>query len=81
MIRGCKEYGVREPEFIDMGDAVRVNFYRSNAKTGIESTETGIETSTENRITGIEKIETGTEITQDKTAKILAMPKMDWNML
>ena len=21
MIRGCKEYGVREPEFIDMGDA------------------------------------------------------------
>ena len=36
MIRGCKEYGVREPEFTDMGDAVRVNFYRSNIETGTE---------------------------------------------
>ena len=29
MIQGCREYGVREPEFVDMGDAFRVNFYRS----------------------------------------------------
>ena len=60
MIRGCREYGVREPEFADMGDAFRVNFYRSNIETGIENmerfTETGIEianTSTEIETTNI----------------------------
>ena len=43
------------PQMIDMGDAFRVNSYRSNTETGIE-------------------------ITQDKTAKTLVMPKMDSNM-
>ncbi len=68
MIRGCREYGIREPEFIDMGDAFRVNFYRSNRETGIEKrekfSETGIEktgTGTESGMTGIEKADTGTE--------------------
>lgn len=75
MIRGCKEYGVREPEFIDMGDAFRVNFYRSNIETGIETSIESIKTSTESRMTGIENIETGTEITQDKIAEILGMSK------
>lgn len=74
MIQGCREYGVREPEFIDMGDAFRVNFYRSgtetgieNGKTGTENTETGIqntETGTENTNTGIQNTETGIEINQ-----------------
>ncbi len=36
MIQGCRKYGVREPEFIDMGDAFRVNFYRSGVGTGTE---------------------------------------------
>lgn len=70
MIRGCREYGVREPEFIDMGDAFRVNFYRSNAKTGTENTEivaeTGIEianTNTENRMIGTE---TGIEMVENQ---------------
>lgn len=53
MIQGCREYGVREPEFIDMGDAFRVNFYRSGTETGIENGKTGIQTQ-----------ETGTEINQ-----------------
>lgn len=75
MIRGCKEYGVREPEFIDMGDAFRVNFYRSNIETGIETSIESIKTSTESRMTGIENIETGAEITQDKIAEILGMSK------
>lgn len=39
MIQGCKEYGVQEPEFIDMGDAFRVNFYRSGVETGTEKVE------------------------------------------
>ena len=43
MIQGCREYGVREPEFIDMGDAFRVNFYRSGTETGIENSKTGTE--------------------------------------
>jgi len=60
MIQGCREYGVREPEFIDMGDAFRVNFYRSGTETGIENGKTG----TENTKTGIQTKETGTEISQ-----------------
>ena len=28
MLRGCREYGLVPPEFIDMGDAFRVIFYR-----------------------------------------------------
>lgn len=36
MIQGCREYGIREPEFIDMGDAFRVNFYRSGTETRTE---------------------------------------------
>lgn len=70
MIRGCREYGVREPEFIDLGDAFRVNFYRSNVKTGIENTEivaeTDIEmtnTNTENRMIGTE---TGIEMMENQ---------------
>ncbi len=60
MIQGCREYGIREPEFIDMGDAFRVNFYRSGTETGIENGKTG----TENTNTGIQIKETGTEINQ-----------------
>lgn len=60
MIQGCREYGVREPEFIDMGDAFRVNFYRSGTETGIETKYTG----TENTNTGIQTKETGTEKNQ-----------------
>ena len=76
MIRGCKEYGVREPEFIDMGDAFRVNLYRSNIETGIENIETGIETSIESMKTSTESrmtdIETGTEITQSELFSTLS---------
>lgn len=57
MILGCREYGVHEQEFIDMGDAFRVNFYRSGTETGIENRKTGTET-------GIQIKETGTEISQ-----------------
>lgn len=35
-IQGCREYGVQEPEVIDMGDAFRVNFYRFGVETGTE---------------------------------------------
>ncbi len=41
MIQGCREYGVREPEFIDMGDAFRVNFYRSVPGSGMETMTRG----------------------------------------
>lgn len=70
MIRGCREYGVREPEFIDMGDAFRVIFYRSKIETDIENTKRFVETGTkmentsiESRITGTE---TGTEMMEDE---------------
>lgn len=53
MIQGCREYSVREPEFIERGDVFRVNFYRSGTETGIESGKTG----TENTKTGIQSTE------------------------
>lgn len=59
MIQGCKEYGVQEPEFIDMGDAFRVNFYRSSIKTGIKNAGDKIKTGIESVKTDIEKSETG----------------------
>ncbi len=67
MIQGCREYGVRDPELVDMGDAFRVNFYRSGTETDIENRKTGIPTKgngTENTITGIQIKETGTEVNQ-----------------
>ena len=57
MIQGCREYGVREPEFIDMGDAFRVNFYRSGMETGTEK----LKPATEKLETGIQTKETGIE--------------------
>lgn len=70
MIRGCREYGVREPEFVDMGDAFRVIFYRSNIETGIENTERFAVTGTEIENTGTESIMTGTENTETGTEMI-----------
>ena len=61
MIRGCREYGVREPEFIDMGDAFRVIFYRSTIETDIENMERFAVTGTEIENTGTESRMTGTE--------------------
>lgn len=79
MIRGCREYGVREPEFVDMGDAFRVIFYRSNIETNIENmgrvavTGTEIEnTGIESRMTGIENIETGIEMIEDESLSYLS---------
>lgn len=79
IIRGCREYGVREPEFVDMGDAFRVIFYRSNIETNIENmgrvavTGTEIEnTGIESRMTGIENIETGIEMIEDESLSYLS---------
>lgn len=79
MIRGCREYGVREPEFVDMGDAFRVIFYRSNIETNIENmgrvavTGTEIEnTGIESRMTGTENIETGIEMIEDESLSDLS---------
>lgn len=79
MIRGCREYGVREPEFVDMGDAFRVIFYRSNIETNIENmgrvAVTGAEienTGIESRMTGIENIETGIEMIEGESLSDLS---------
>lgn len=61
MIQGCREYGVREPEFIDMGDAFRVNFYRSGVETGTEKVENSTEIAIKVDDTDTEKIETSTQ--------------------
>ena len=83
MIQGCREYGVREPEFIDMGDAFRVNFYRSGTETGIENRKTGTEinqmsflntlSETERKI--LEFIMDAPGITQKEIAQKMGMSK------
>ena len=83
MIQGCREYGVREPEFIDMGDAFRVNFYRSGTETGIQTKETGAEinqmsflntlSETERKI--VEFIMEDPGITQKEIAQKMGMSK------
>ena len=83
MIQGCREYGVREPEFIDMGDAFRVNFYRSGTETGIENSKTGTEinqmsflntlSETERKI--LEFIMDAPGITQKEIAQKMGMSK------
>lgn len=79
MIRGCRGYGVQEPEFVDMGDSFRVIFYRSNIETDIENMErvavTGTEikdTGIESRMTDIENRETGTEMIEDELLSVLS---------
>lgn len=67
MIQGCREYGVREPEFIDMGDVFRANFYRSGIETGIENRKTGTETGIQTKEAGTENTNTGIQIRE--TAK------------
>lgn len=32
MISSCRDYGIQEPEFLEIGDSFRVNFYRSSYK-------------------------------------------------
>ena len=83
MIQGCREYGVREPEFIDMGEAFRVNFYRSGTETGIENGKTGTEinqmsflntlSETERKI--LEFIMDAPGITQKEIAQKMGMSK------
>ena len=72
MIRGCREYGIQEPEFIDMGDAFRVIFYRSNIETGIENIEMFAESSTEMASTGTEIGLTGTEMVKEELLSVLS---------
>ena len=72
MIIGCREYGVREPEFIDMGDAFRVIFYRSTIETDIENMERFAVTGTEIEDTGTENIETDIEMIEDESLSDLS---------
>ncbi len=88
MIQGCREYGIQDPEFIDMGDSLRVNFYRSVVETNTENIKTDIETNIENVKTDIELeglsntekkiiqlVQSHPEITQEKMAETLGMSK------
>lgn len=69
MIQGCREYDVREPEFIDMGDAFRVNFYRFGVETGTEKVENSTEIAIKVDDTDTEKIETGTQTKETSIEK------------
>ena len=35
IMSSCREYGIKEPEFLEIGDSFRVNLYRSSYKTDI----------------------------------------------
>lgn len=81
MMQGCRTYGVQDPEVIDMGDSLRVNFYRSVIETNIETIKTDLETNieteklsnTERKI--IQLVQDHPEITQEEMAETLGMSK------
>ena len=52
-----------------MGDAFRVNFYRSDVETGTEKVETGTEIAIKVDDTDTEKIETGIKTKETRTEK------------
>ena len=72
MIQGCREYGVREPEFIDMGDAFRVNFYRSGTEIN-QLRFLNILSETERKV--LEFIVEDSGITQKEIAQKMGMSK------
>ena len=77
MIQGCREYGVQEPEFVDMGGAFRVNFYRSGTETGKTGTEINqmsfLNTLSETERKILEFIMEDTGITQKEIAQKMDM--------
>lgn len=38
MISSCRDYGIQEPEFLEIGDSFRVNFYRPSYKKELRQT-------------------------------------------
>lgn len=81
--RGGREYEFQEPEFVDMGDAFRVIFYRTNKENDIENIETDKEISKDELFSAllgrekkvVEVLLKDPENTQDEMAEIMGMSK------
>lgn len=73
LLQDMKDYGLAEPEFIDMEVALRINLYRAN--TGRETIEK-IKTSEEMCKESSEEIKTGGE-TSKENGKMTEKPKLE----
>lgn len=65
----CREYGVREPEFIDFGDGLRINFYRNSdnisdtgVDVGINTDNIGVENGNVGVNVGIKNVDVGINV-------------------
>lgn len=77
MFSSCKEYGIREPELLEIGDSFRVNLYRpsydeSSPKSSPKSSSKDLN-STQQKI--VELIQENPKITQAEMAGIIALSK------
>lgn len=84
MFSSCKEYGVREPELLEIGDSFRVNLYRpsydetskSSPKSSLKGSSKSSSkdlNSTQQKI--VELIQENPKITQAEMAEIIALSK------
>lgn len=88
MYSSCKEYGIREPELLEIGDSFRVNLYRpsyknnsksssksslkSSSKSSLKSSSKNLNT-TQNKI--LEMIQKNPKVTQEKMSEKMAISK------
>lgn len=80
MFSSCKEYRIREPELLEIGDSFRVNLYRpsydetskSSPKSSPKSSSKDLN-STQQKI--VELIQENPKITQAEMAEIIALSK------
>ncbi len=68
MFSSCREYGIREPELLEIGDSFRVNLYRPSYSVVHQSSPKGVN-QTQQRI--IEMILDNPKVTQKEMAEEL----------
>ena len=66
MYHSCREYGIKEPELLEIGDSFRVNLYRPSYDKNNKSSSKSLN-STQNRI--LEMIQKNPKVTQENMAK------------
>lgn len=88
MYSSCREYGIREPELLEIGDSFRVNLYcpsyknnsksssksslKSSSKSSLKSSSKNLNT-TQNKI--LEMIQKNPKVTQEKMSEKMAISK------
>lgn len=69
MFSSCREYGIREPELLEIGDCFRVNLYRPSYKPEVHQSSPKDLNSTQRKI--LEMILDNSKVTQTEMAEVL----------